>query len=164
MDHPRAPRDQAEAGFTIVELLVVIVIVALITSIAVPVFRAQQRDALDRSVVADMARYATAADRLFSATYSYPVATVGFDIRDAGTPAAGPGNTFRAFTIGRGANAGYVMYGQNSTTQTVWSLSSFNGAGQPTRTGMTTLPEAPPMYQGGDSDKLALPAAVRASV
>ena len=141
MHRPRTPRD---AGFSLTELLVVMIVVGILGGIAVPVFRAQQRDALDRTVSADLMRYATAAERLFSATSAYPTSPIGFDIRDRGNPAASPGNTVRAFTIGDGADSGYVLYGQNSTTGTVWSLSSFTG-GQPTRTSLSALPEAPPM-------------------
>ena len=141
MHRLRTPRD---AGFSLVELLVVVVVAGILGGIAVPVFRAQQRSSLDRTVSADLSRYATAAERLFSATSDFPTSPIGFDIRDRGNPDASPGNTFRAFTIGPGANSGYVLYGQNSTTGTVWSLSSFTG-GQPTLTPLTALPQAPPM-------------------
>jgi type II secretory pathway pseudopilin PulG len=126
-----------------VELLVVMIVVGLLAGASVPLFRDQQRRSLDRTVAADLNRYEVAAERLFSATYGYPVTNTGFDLHDQGNPDANSGNTFRAFTVPSGAWAGYVVYGQNSTTSSVLVLSSYTG-GDPVATSLRALPTVPP--------------------
>ncbi len=140
----RRRRHHNDDGFTLVELLVVVVIVGLLAAIAIPIFRDQQRGALDKTVGADLDTYSTAAERYFASTFTYPTDLLGFDIRSSGTPASGPGNTYRAFTIRSGAHSGYVLFGQNTTTGQVWVLSSYAGADRQ-HTDLESLPESPPM-------------------
>ena len=144
MTAPADDRRAADAGFSIVEVLVVMIVVGLISAIAIPAFLNQRRAAFDQTVAADLGRYSTAAERLYDAVFAYPVTTVGFDLRNRGVPAFSPGNTFRAFTIESGPRAGYVVFGRNSSTENVWVRSSFSG-GQPVETTLTALPEFPPV-------------------
>lgn len=140
MSRPCTSRD---AGFTVVELMVVVLLVGLLAGLAIPALRAQAIHAKDATVARDMQTYATAADRYYSATFGYPTDASGFDLRDGKTPFYTAGNTFRIFTIAKGAKAGYVIYGQNTTARTVWALSSYDGRA-PEKTTLTALPEVPP--------------------
>lgn len=140
----RGRGDARDAGFSLVELLVVVIVVGLLSALAIPAYRDQQRKSLNSTVTSDLGRYGTAAERLFAATYAYPDTTTGFNLRDQGDPDASAGNTFRAFTVATGAESGYVIYGQNTTTQAVYVLSSYAG-GKPVLTALTALPTVPPV-------------------
>ena len=77
MSRPCTSRD---AGFTVVELMVVVLLVGLLAGLAIPALRAQAIHAKDATVARDMQTYATAADRYYSATFGYPTDASGFDL------------------------------------------------------------------------------------
>lgn len=58
--HPR-PRDP---GFSLIELLVVVIIVGLLAAIATPIYLNQHKKAVDASIKADIKALATAAETL----------------------------------------------------------------------------------------------------
>ena len=151
MQTRRHPHD---AGFSMVEVLVTIVVIALLAAAVWPVVRSQQHRGLDHALAADLARVATAADAGYSSNLTYPTTTAGFSITGRGIPAGGAGNSFRAFVIASGANAGYVVYGRNDTTGRLLILSSWSD-GAPIDGGLSALPLFPPT-----AGQLGIPAGV----
>ena len=103
-------------GFTLVELMIVIAVVALLTAIAVPSYQEQVRKSRRAQAKADMVEYAQMAERYFTVNNTY----VGFTLpttqspREAGSTARyvlalNPAATVSTFTItataqGRQAN------------------------------------------------------------
>lgn len=138
----RLPRD---AGVSMVELLVGIIVVGILAAIAVPVFRDQQLQHLDRVIVADLERYATGAERAYSSNLRYPTTPAGFSLSDNAKPTmGGTGNQYRAFVVPSGARAGWVVYGRSSRTGNTYVLSSYDD-GQPRLIGTSALPLFPPL-------------------
>lgn len=138
----RLPRD---AGVSIAEVLVTVVVLGILAAIAYPVVRAEQHQSLDNVVVADIERYATAAERAYSTNLRYPTTPDGFNLADTRTPAqGGAGNAYRAFVVPSGAKAGWVIYGRSNTTGRLFMLTSYND-GEPKLMGTGSIPLFPPM-------------------
>lgn len=133
-----------DAGATMAELLVVVILIAILAGAAIPFIRAQQHRSLDDALAGDLRRYGAAAERAYSANFTYPTTPAGFAMNSRGVPTAGAKNTFRAFVIPSGSKAGYVLYGRNDTTGHTYLLSSYEG-GAPRLLGTTSLPLYPPV-------------------
>ncbi len=61
-----------QEGFTLIELMIVILIIGILVGIAVPVFLAARSNAQAKSCQADQRNYETASDVFASETGSYP--------------------------------------------------------------------------------------------
>jgi type IV pilus assembly protein PilA len=73
--------DPTEAGFTLVELLVVMIIIGVLAAISVPVFLNQRKKAVDAGLKTDLRTVAVSVETYFTDNNAYPVS----DITSSGT-------------------------------------------------------------------------------
>ncbi|MES5815661.1 type IV pilin protein [Pseudoxanthomonas sp. Soil82] len=64
-------RSNAAAGFTLLELMIVIAVVAILASIAVPSYQEQVRKSRRAQAKADLAEYMQGAERFFTVNNTY---------------------------------------------------------------------------------------------
>ena len=95
-----ALRRQIQAGFTLVELLIVVIILAVLAAIIVPQFSSATLDAKEAALDANLARMRSAVE-LFQAQHNgnYPgrVATTGATCPGGGSPGTGAADSAQAF-------------------------------------------------------------------
>lgn len=77
-----AARDRHEGGFTLIELMIVVAVVAILAAIAVPSYQEQVRKSRRAQAKADMVEYAQMAERYFTVNNSY----AGFALPVAQSP------------------------------------------------------------------------------
>lgn len=71
----RDRRDQDEKGFTLIELMVVVLIIAILIAIAIPTFLGARSRAQDRAAQSNLRNGVTAAKTIFSDAQDYALAT-----------------------------------------------------------------------------------------
>jgi type IV pilus assembly protein PilA len=70
-------RENGEGGFTLIELMVVVLIIAILLAIAIPTFLGAQNKAKDRSAQSNLRNMLTNAKTIYADTTSYASVTVG---------------------------------------------------------------------------------------
>jgi type IV pilus assembly protein PilA len=70
-------RQEGEEGFTLIELMVVVLIIAILLAIAIPTFLGARKRAQDRAAQSSLRNSLTAAKTIFTDSQSYTSATTG---------------------------------------------------------------------------------------
>lgn len=96
---------EKDKGFTLVELLVVIVIIGILAAVAIPLFLSQREKAAEASLESDLSNIALAMETAFVDTNSYPT-TLPEDARMS------EGNAVATRALG-GDTVGFCLTGTN---------------------------------------------------
>lgn len=70
-----ARRDRSEAGFTLLQLIIVVTVIAVLAGIAIPIYLGQRRSAVDASLKADLSSTADAEESYVAATGNHVFGT-----------------------------------------------------------------------------------------
>jgi type IV pilus assembly protein PilA len=109
----RARKDRDEEGFTLIELMVVVLIIAILIAIAIPTFLGAQNKAKDRAAQSSLRNALTSAKTLYTDSSSYATATA------AALTGVEPSLTFGATSTGPKevsvSNAGFTVNGNAVT-------------------------------------------------
>jgi type IV pilus assembly protein PilA len=134
MQHPHAVNRESEpeAGFTLIELMMVVLIIAILVAVLIPTFVGAKQRAQDRAMQSGMRNALTAARVLYSDHGDYTQATT------AGLAAVEPSLTFvAAGSISPGPNVvsvdptstSYIVFAGQSRSGTCYFLADDESSG-----------------------------------
>jgi prepilin-type N-terminal cleavage/methylation domain-containing protein len=101
----RKSMDERDGGFTLVELLVVMIIIGILAAIAIPVFLSQQKKARDTSAKADVSTIGKAITSYYvdgTAALTYQAEGAGWSLKD-GTTLVDSGKLSTGNVVGSGS-------------------------------------------------------------
>jgi len=134
-----------EDGFTMVELLVVILIIGILAAIAIPVFLNQQKAAINSSVKSDVrstvdnvALFITNTNTPTTANNTTGTGPLGLNATTAPTPSLVVSRSSTTIAVEFENNRGYTIEGYNS--QTKFSYSFVSKTGLYSDTALGTIP------------------------
>lgn len=118
-------------AFTLIELLIVVVIIGILASIAIPKFSSVREKAYYSTMKADLKNLATAQEIYYQNSYSYTTisADLPHDLTDGiamGSAATASGWSASVFHAALGNAEGCVVFYGNATTATVGATTSSN--------------------------------------
>lgn len=124
-------KERDEKGFTLVELLIVIAIIAILAAIAIPQFAAYRARGIEASMVADAKNLATAQEAVFADCQAY--GTLSATTGPAQPTLTAPG-TCTATMPTVGVSSGNILSSTGGTTFTVTVTNSNGRTGRQTHT------------------------------
>ena len=142
-------RGHGDAGFTVLELLVVMIIIGILAAIAIPLYLSQKKKGYDASVKSDLRSYARELETYNADSGAFP-ATAAFTQASGGVLKVAPGLTVRVATtitfryFLNTTKTAFCLIGVNSRGTRPWEFISSLGGLQPASTfaAGTTLPTA----------------------
>jgi type IV pilus assembly protein PilA len=130
-----AEEEGTESGFTLIELMVVLLIMAILLAIAIPTFLGVKGGAQDRAAQSNLTNGLTSAKALYSSVGSYPVTAASFvatmstqepELTFTAGSATAAGNTISFDISADGQQILLVNYSPNNAG-TCWAISDNNG-------------------------------------
>lgn len=118
--------DPSDDGFSLIELLVVIIIIGILAAIAIPAFLNQRTKGYNAAVKSDLRNLATAEEAYLTDYSSYTNALASLDAAGVKT---GPSNQF---VIAFSGNSGYCAIGRSNNSSAYFAYDSAGGALKPT--------------------------------
>jgi type IV pilus assembly protein PilA len=132
-----AEEEGTESGFTLIELMVVLLIMAILLAIAIPTFLGVKGGAQDRAAQSNLTNALLSAKALYTSQGSYPVAASftatmatqepELTFTTAAVPTTGPTNQISFAVSADGNQVVLINYSPNNKG-TCWALSDNNGA------------------------------------
>lgn len=110
--------NREDKGFTLIELMVVVLIIAILIAVAIPTFLGARTRAQDRAAQSSLRNSVTAAKALFTDNEDYTQATV------AAMTASEPSVTFQA-----AASTGPLVVSVNATAVDEWHAAVLSNSG-----------------------------------
>lgn len=151
----RRRRSEGEQGFTLIELMVVVLIIAILIAIAIPTFLGARSRAQDRAAQSSLRNSLTAAKTLYTDAEDYTTATA------AALVAVEPSLTFSNSTASTGQTNVYVetpndheiyLSAYSKSGQCFWVYDNTQGPGtkftKVSGNCSTTLPATPANWTG----------------
>jgi type IV pilus assembly protein PilA len=131
LDRLHKLREEREGGFTLVELLIVIIIIGILASIAIPIFLNQRNKAYDAAAKSDLKGMQVAEESYLSDFSTYTTTVTGAGLFSEGfKPSASTTNT----VVGINNGTSYCL---KSVSQTGTAYFLGNSSGGPTTTACT---------------------------
>ena len=122
---------KGRSGFTLVELMIVITVIAILATIAVASFTRVQKQARDTKRKGDMQTLATSLQAYFTENNSYPASLSELAptyIPSIPTPPGGGSYTAYSYSIGSGGNA-YGLCVDLEAPAGIWNVNTSNTGG-----------------------------------
>jgi len=131
-----AHEEGTESGFTLIELMVVLLIMAILLAIAIPTFLGVKGGAQDRAAQSNLTNALTSAKALYSSTGSYPTANSLFtstmatqepELTFTATSVAAAGNNISFYIEGTDFQQIILVDYSANNSGTCWAVSDNNG-------------------------------------
>ncbi|HEY3943030.1 MAG TPA: type II secretion system protein [Acidimicrobiales bacterium] len=151
-----AEQEGAEAGFTLIELMVVLLIMAILLAIAIPTFLGVKGGAQDRAAQSNLSNALISAKSIYATNSSYLVATSMATTLNAQEPelvfATGTAVTTNtnSISVNVGSGGGQLVLVDYSSANggSCWAVSDWDGTNAATEIGGTTFPGQGTTYSG----------------
>jgi type IV pilus assembly protein PilA len=131
-DTLRRVRKERDSGFTLIEMLVVVVIIGVLVAIAIPMYSNYRKGAENKSAESDVRAAISAVEQFYTDNgNAYPANVTGTKGNPLTFAAIGPNGTAQTVNVSanntlyyRNKVTYYVVCGQNSSGGTIWLYNS----------------------------------------